>query len=433
VSALTRKGDTLEFDGPGEVVEYCVRMRRFDERATLDHLVSADKLTRKMIADLASAIVRSHALAPRRDFDSAAALDRLIRENSDSLREYAALFPQERTLALTSASLSILRREYALLVDRRRAGFVRRCHGDLHLGNIVMLSGEPVLFDALEFDEDMASIDVLYDLAYLVMDLWERGFSQAANAVLNQYLWQTDEAHLAGLAVLPLFLSLRAAIRAKVIAASLPYREAALQGGLAADARRYFGLAEAFLVPAAPRLVAIGGLSGAGKTTVAEQIAPRIGRPPGAVHLRSDIERKRLFGIAHAERLPQVDYTPATSAQVYAEVRRKSGIALAAGACIIADAVHQRRGDRDAIASVALGAGVSFTRLWLDVAADKRVERVEGRSNDASDATPEVARRQTGYDLGEISWRRIDTAGSLNSSVAKALDALGPDGGGSVA
>jgi predicted kinase len=220
-------------------------------------------------------------------------------------------------------------------------------------------------------------------------------------------------------------MSLRAAIRAKVIAASLQYRETRQREKLAADAGRYFALAEAFLAPEAPRLVAIGGLSGAGKTTIAGELAPHIGRRPGAVHLRSDIERKRLFGAAQTERLPQADYQPDTSARVYAELRRKAGMALATGFSVIADAVHQRREDRKAIADAARDAGALFDGLWLEAPLALRIERVEKRSDDASDATPEVARRQAGVEIGEMSWRRIEAGGDTASTVGKALEALG--------
>jgi uncharacterized protein len=424
VIPITRAGASLEFSGSGEILEYCVHMRRFDEGATLDHLAGEGAFTPDLVASLARAVAQAHERAPRRDYDSAAALDGLIRENGESLAESEDLFSIERVRALTAASLAIVERNTALLAARRKAGFVRRCHGDLHLGNVVLLRGQPVLFDALEFDENMASIDVLYDLAYLIMDLRERGFPHAANSLFNQYLWQTDEAHLAGLAVMPLFLSLRAAIRAKVVAASLPYSEARQREGLAREAKRYFALAEEFLSPAAPRLVAIGGLSGAGKTTVAAEVAPSVGRPPGSVHLRTDIERKRLFGAAQTERLPQSDYRPDISAKVYAEVRRKAGIVLAAGYSVIADAVHARREEREAIEATARDAGARFDGLWLEVPLTLRIERVERRADDASDATAEVARRQADVELGDLPWARIEASGDAGSTIRNALDTL---------
>ena len=424
VIPITRAGAGLEFNGRAQIVEYCVHMRRFDEGATLDRLAGDGAVTHELSASLAKAVAQAHERAPRRENDSAAALKGLIRENGESLAESRELFSLERVRALTAASLVIVERNKALLAERGKAGFVRRCHGDLHLGNIVLLQGKPVLFDALDFDENMASIDVLYDLAYLIMDLLERGTPQAANSLLNQYLWQTDEAHLTGLTVLPLFLSLRAAIRAKVVAASLPYSEARQREELAREARRYFVLAEEFLDPAPPRLVAIGGLSGAGKTTIAAELAPSVGRPPGSVHLRTDIERKRLFGTAQTERLPQSDYRPDISARVYADVRRKAGIALAAGYSVIADAVHARREEREAIEATARDAGARFDGLWLEVPLTLRIERVERRADDASDATAEVARRQATLETGDLSWARIDASGGAASTIRRALDAL---------
>ena len=174
---------------------------------------------------------------------------------------------------------------------------MRRCHGDLHLRNIVLLGGEPTLFDAVEFDDAIATGDVLYDLAFLLMDLWERGLRNEANLVLNRYLWASGDDQIDGLAALPIFLSIRAAIRAKVIAASLPHLAQAEREAMAQEARRYFAAAEAFVQPSDPCLVAIGGLSGTGKTTLAAAIGSRLGCPPGAIHLRSDIERKLLAGV----------------------------------------------------------------------------------------------------------------------------------------
>src|SRR5262249_21090636 len=179
---------------------------------------------------------------------------------------------------------------------------VRLFHGDLHLPNIVLIDGEPILFDAIEFDESIATCDVLYDLAFLLMDLWTRGLKQEANLLFNRYLWTCDEVgnQLKGLLLLPLFLSLRAAIRAKV--AILQPGEG---GSHAREARCFFEAACAFLRPARRDLVAVGGLSGTGKSSLATAIAPSIGSAPGAVHLRSDIERKRLFGVEEFDSLPR--------------------------------------------------------------------------------------------------------------------------------
>ena len=180
---------------------------------------------------------------------------------------------------------------------------MRRCHGDLHLRNIVLLAGQPVPFDAIEFSDKIANIDVLYDLAFTLMDLARQDLGALANRLLNEWLWRVADvpgaSHDEALALLPLFLSRRAAIRAYVDSAIT-----AVSGGDNAPARAYQQAALRFLQPAPPRLLAVGGLSGSGKTTLALRLAPDIGRAPGAVVVRSDVERKRLAGLGLEERMP---------------------------------------------------------------------------------------------------------------------------------
>ncbi len=183
------------------------------------------------------------------------------------------------------------------MLARGAAGFTRRCHGDLHLRNIVLIDGEPTLFDAIEFSDDVASGDVLYDLAFLLMDLEQRELRPAANRLINRYLGPEPPEALGGLAALPLFMSLRAAIRAKVEAAGAERMEGAQRDEALKLARRYFDSAARFLAYVPPRLVAVGGLSGAGKSALAAALAPQLGRAPGALLLRSDVERKAMFGV----------------------------------------------------------------------------------------------------------------------------------------
>jgi hypothetical protein len=201
---------------------------------------------------------------------------------------------------------------------------VRHCHGDLHLRNIVEIAGKPVLFDAIEFDDSLATIDVLYDLAFLLMDLGKRGLEAHANEVLNAYLdVEGSTGNLLGLAALPLFLSMRAMIRAKVELLRASKADAEEAKAQARDeARAYFELARSFIMSAdRARLIAIGGLSGSGKSAVARRIARRIGAFPGAVHVRSDVERKRLFGFPPNMRLPDRAYAVEISDEVYAICR----------------------------------------------------------------------------------------------------------------
>jgi uncharacterized protein len=251
---ITRAEGSLSLGGHGQPVEWAVHMRRFDERNTLDHVAASGGLTRPVLGKMVHAIVASHASAPRRDAAAAtAALWRYLEQNDRAFREWPNLFPEEDVRGPTERSSAVLSKLEPLLRQRGDMGHIRRCHGDLHLRNLVLLDGEPTLFDAVEFDESIATGDVLYDLAFLLMDLWDRGLREPANFVLNRYLWESDEAHLSGLAAMPLFLSLRAAIRAKVVAAGLPHLDRKARRSATAKAVRYLKSAIGFLEPKRPR------------------------------------------------------------------------------------------------------------------------------------------------------------------------------------
>jgi predicted kinase len=276
-----------------------------------------------------------------------------------------------------------------------------------------------VLFDAIEFDPALATGDVFYDLAFLLMDLIERGQKLPANIVLNRYLLETRRVDdLDALAALPLFMSLRAAIRAKVTAV-----RSTQDGAIEQSARDYFALADRLLKPLAPTLVAVGGLSGTGKSLLARALAPDILPEPGAVVLRSDVERKALFGVAETDRLPQAAYTPDVTTQVYAALTSKAAHVLAAGHSAVVDAVFADSGERAAIAQAA--AGVRFQGLFLTADLAVRLARVGARSGDASDADATIALAQEQYDLGPRDWLQVDAAGDPAATLARAKVALG--------
>ena len=195
------------------------------------------------------------------------------------------VFDESEVAAFDSSFRASLARHASLLDRRENAGKVRRCHGDLHLRNICLLDGTPCLFDCIEFNDQIATVDVLYDLAFLLMDLWHRGFPELANLVMNRYLDETDDED--GFVLLPFFMAVRAAVRAHVTATQVE-EGAARSDGLVAEARSYFDLAEDLLGDHPPRLIAIGGLSGSGKTTIAEALAAHVGAPPGARIVESD-------------------------------------------------------------------------------------------------------------------------------------------------
>jgi predicted kinase len=281
----------------------------------------------------------------------------------------------------------------------------------------VLIDDKPVLFDAIEFDDRIATGDVLYDLAFLLMDLVERELRPAANIVFNRYLIETQRVHdLDALVALPLFMSVRAAIRAKVTAARRRHSNA--REKLSERARSYADLARELLKPAKAKLVAVGGLSGTGKSLLARTLAPEIVPIPGAVVLRSDIERKAMFGVAETEMLPKSAYTAEATAKVYATLTAKARRVVAAGHSVIVDAVFAQPGERTDIAKVADSA--DFAGLFLTADLQSRLERVGARSGDASDAKAAVVQDQENFKLGRINWASVDASGTPEETLIRA-------------
>jgi predicted kinase len=319
-------------------------------------------------------------------------------------------------------------RSAATLDERAAEGLVRRCHGDLHLANIVMWEGRPALYDAIEFDEVVATIDTLYDLAFLLMDLDHHNQRPAANIVLNRYLRRSGEAvDLRGLIAMPLFLALRAAIRAMVTADRAGQESREARDSDLEKARHHLRACLDYLEVPPPQLVAIGGLSGSGKTTLAASLAPWLGRAPGAVHLRTDLDRKRLAGVGELERLPGSAYSPEARNRIYEALREKARTVLATGHSVIVDAVFGEPDARQAIQAVAGDVGAPFHGIWLEADPERLLERVAARSNDASDATPEVVRVQMRADPGPFAaeWTAVDAGGTPTETVVRARAAIG--------
>jgi uncharacterized protein len=427
VVPVTRAADgRLALDGDGVPIEWAVEMRRFDEKATLDHLADAGRIDAALADALGRAVAAAHAGAPEVEAEPwIAALADYVEQNDAAFRERPELFPPAEATALTQASRDAHGRLRPLLLARGQRGLIRRGHGDLHLGNIVLIDGQPTLFDAIEFDPLVASGDVLYDLAFLLMDLVERGLNEPANIAFNRYLVETGRPEdLDALAGLPLFLSVRAAIRAKVTAAKLEHARADSKATIEAGAHKYFGFARALIAPAGPKLVAVGGLSGSGKSVLARALAPDIAPAPGAVVLRTDVERKTLFGKAEHDKLPADAYAAEVTARVYAAVADKARRTLAAGHSAVVDAVFAKPQERAAVEQHARTLGVPFHGLFLEADLATRVARVGARSRDASDADAAVARHQESYDLGALGWVRIDASGTPLQSLERARAAM---------
>lgn len=442
VVALTREADgTLALAGAGEAVEWLVRMNRFDESQTLDRLIARGPLAQGLLVELGQVIAYQHMRAPIRDaLPWIRDLELYLDQNRAAFRARPALFAPDRVQALDQAMRQGFARIEALLEERGRLGCVRLLHGDLHLRNIVLMNSHPVLFDALEFDDALATGDQLYDLAFLIMDILERGDRAAALRVLQSYLVavsthdSTDPAlgrrvplsgqFIAGLAALPFFIAMRAAIRAKVSAATAEVNDGAIRELAEADARGYFELAERQMEPATPCLIAIGGLSGTGKSRAAISLAPLVGRDPGAIVNHSDAMRKLLHGHSPLDHLPAEAYSLEATRRTYERLLFAARLLLASGYSVILDAVFARAEERAACEAIAQAAEVPFVGLWLEAPLDVRVARIDRRTNDISDADAAVARQQETYALNDLTWTRIDATGTPDETRARALAIL---------
>ena len=403
--------------GGDAVVDWVVEMRRFDSDAEFDRLAEKKALTPALMRALADKIAASHSAAPKLAVDQRGAAPR---ETIDEVVSTLGGSPLEQTARLWGARAAAEAERIAtVLRARRRHGFPRRLHGDLHLGNICLLDGAPTPFDAIEFDERIATVDPLYDVAFTVMDLLWRDEAALAQQFLSRYLGATRD--YGGLAAWPLFLSLRAAIRAMTATLS----------GDADLGRRKLDFAQNLLARRpAPRLVVVGGLSGTGKSTLANALAPHLAPFGGAVSISSDATRKRLFGVSPETRLGPEGYAAGTHERVYRRMLVDARRALRAGACVVIDAVYMLRAQRDAARETAAALGAGFEGFWLETPLDTRLARVDRRSagpkTDPSDADATIAAGQSAsLAEDEAGWTRLDAGEAQEPTLRRALALLG--------
>lgn len=420
VHAVTRTPSGLELDGPGEAVDYAVEMRRFDENAVLSARPQA--VDGALAEALGREIARLHAAAPLRpDGGGAAGLGYTIDSNAHLLTGLADRLGRDAVEAVIAGTAAALAAATPLLEARRGAGFTRRCHADLHLGNILLEGGRPVLFDCIEFNDRLSDIDIQYDLAFLLMDLDFLGRRDAACRVLDAWLDESARREgpglRQGLAALPLMLSVRAVVRAHVEANS----------GHDAPGRAYLAAARSHLAPPPARLLAVGGMSGTGKTTLARALAPALGASPGAVVLRSDEVRKRLAGLRPAERAPESAYGPEMTGRVYAALFAEAADLVAAGRSVILDATFLEAGRRAEAEALAARLGLTLEGLWLEAPEAVLRDRLARREGDASDATPETLAAQLGRDAGPVAWTRLPPHPDLPGQALGRLEALNGD------
>ena len=418
VAPITRaEGGRLALDGAGPAVDHVLVMRRFPDGSELAHVAAAGRLDRALAETLGRTLAAYYARAPRVDADGAVLMDEIVAELDRVFATLHGPLGRDRCDRLTAAL-----RARAAPDLRARADRIRRGHGDLHMENVLVLDGAPVLFDALEFDERLGTCDTAYDAAFLWMDMVHRGYRAAANATFNAYLDATGDTGLVG--PLPLFLAVRAAIRAMAEAQRLGPEARPDRAGAAGA---YLDAALGFLAPPPATMVAVGGVSGTGKTRLARDLAPGLGPAPGAVHLRSDVIRKALFGVAPTDPLGPEGYTREATQATYDRMAAQARDVAGRGHAALLDATFLDGDAAADCAAAAAAAGVRFAGLWLTGDPDTLAARVAARRDDASDADVAVLRRQLDHAAAPAGWSVVDAGGPPEATLDAAHKALDLD------
>jgi uncharacterized protein len=376
--------------GEGDPVDWVLRMTKVPAEDFLDAVADRGAVTPALLDQLGDCLADAHArLAPVRDWDSAERMAAITEGNVRTA--LAAGLPEDDVQRWRHACLALIGDLRPWLSSRAASGYVRRCHGDLHLSNLCLWNGAPVAFDALEFDEALATIDTAYDLAFLLMDLDQHVGRQAANRVMNRYVALTGDAGL--VTGLPLFLSQRAMIRGHVKAAT----------GQQQEGQRLLHAALAYLRPEPVTILAIGGLQGTGKSTLARALASEMGRAPGALVVRSDETRKRLFDCRFDQRLHPDGYCDSANETVNRQVIDAVCQAASGGQSVIADSTFLDPSMREE-----LKRRVDLIGVWLEAPLPVLEARIAQRRGDASDATVAVLRRSAERDNAPSDWHRVD-------------------------
>lgn len=425
VVAITRDGDRLQIGGTGEVVEYAVKMKQFDNRQLFSELLKSNQLQPEQIVGLTKEVVRFHRQAELRPgawgFE---VVKRLVTENIDAIAEFGQeQGSKEKAVLLRALCDLALERHYELISERSQTK-VRALHGDLHLRNVVMIDGQPTMFDGIEFNDEYSNIDPWADIGFLIMDLNSAGRRDLATYALNSYLDQTDD--YAGLELLPLYMSYRAAVRAKV--AGLRARSSGESAAVNPEFLRYRELALKLIDPANCHVICVGGFSGTGKSTLAAGLAPVL----GAIHLRTDVVRRHVFGLAEGQSAPKEIYSDQNINLVYDEVLKRARHAAAAGFPVVIDAVfgdRQQREDAEGIVKAFEKdrQKIAFTGIWCEVPREVAIERIRKRSatrQDPSEATEAVLDLQLARGAGEMAWRRLDSSAEPSKVLKDCIEIL---------
>ena len=399
--------DKPAFGGPGPIIDHAVRMVAFPQAGLWDRLAGEHALGPGPIDELAALLVRFHDAAAPADAHGRLGSPPLVRaqmrENLDELERLAAAgSDRTRVQGLRQWEADLFPRLEALMTERLASGRVRECHGDLHLGNVAQIDGRATVFDAIEFNDEFRWIDVISEVAFVVMDLHAHDLPELAHRLINAWLQASGD--YAGLPVLPYYLVHRALVRAKVAlmraAQTDPNERAAsaacaiasgadtdAAAGPTAQARRYLALADRFSRPQRPSLMLTHGFSGTGKTTLTQSLVEQA----GALRIRADVERKRLAGLDETSRsgsaLNDGLYSAAMSAATYDRLFALARAGLLAGWPVILDATFLSRSRRDQARALARDCAVPCVILHFDADLATLRQRLIARARRATDAS----------------------------------------------
>ncbi|MDT8453394.1 MAG: AAA family ATPase [Gammaproteobacteria bacterium] len=415
--------------GRGEAFEYAVKMAQFPQSAQLDQRLAAGELEAEHIDAIAQMVAEFHQhidiADDAMDYGDNAVIYQPVSENFCQIREHLDTTPYtDALIALETWSECAFDKLKPVLRQRKQDGFVRECHGDMHLRNMVWLESGPTAFDCIEFNAHLRWIDVISEVAFLIMDLQARQQPPLASRFLNRYLEITGD--YAGLGVLPFYLCYRAMVRAKVAALrhSQENIKADEKQNTLEDFELYLRLAGSYTQPASPKLIIMRGMSASGKSTVSQQLLDTM----GLIRIRSDVERKRLFAVPLSESTltkqepDKIDagiYSPQATQQTYAKLAELASQVIAAGYSVIVDAAFLKKEQREPFQHLARQAGVSYTVLEITAPLELLRQRISEREHDISDADLSVLEHQISHwqplsDDEKSSAIAVNTAEKLN-------------------
>lgn len=398
---ITGNVDAPEINGKGPIIEYAVKMREFPQDSLFNEMLAQQKLTSAHIEELAKLVAEFHLKTPVAPENSVYGTPEHV--HFPVIQNFDQIFPFltdnadiQQLNRLRDISEQQFQQHQSLLQTRKKQGFIRDCHGDLHLGNIILYKNKPLLFDRIEFNEDLRWIDVFADIAFLTMDLEDHQQTAYARICLNTYLRETGD--YAGLALLPYYQAYRAIVRAKIALFSLHLDSSeSFQKNLWQKYRRYMKLAEHSFQAQQPALFITHGLTGSGKSSVAHLIVEQC----GALQVSSDIERKRMFGFsatADTQSEPYKGiYDPEVTTKIYTQLAETTQTILNAGYSVVADATFLKHSQRAPFNALAEKHHIPFVILQCEVPRAQLEERIQYRKthqNDPSEGRLDILSRQ---------------------------------------